>query len=109
MKTKKVEVLRSRAEILSELVNIPTAVQGKICSYVVTTSSGNPITYHKLQYWDSGKNHSIHIPNDKLQAFKDAVANGDKAWELLVELGKRDAADIQAAKSPLKKNSRNSS
>lgn len=108
MKTETKPSPRSRAEIMAELASLPPSVQGKICSYEVTTSSGNAITYHKLQYWANGKNHSVHIPNDKLAAFKEAVENGGRAWDLLVELGERDTVEIQSAGTPLK-NSRNSS
>lgn len=100
---------RSRSEILADLATLPPSIQGKISSFSVTTSSGNTITYHKLQYWANGKNHSIHIPNEKLAEFRAAVASGDRAWELLLELSRNDAEATKVEKSPLKKNSRISS
>ena len=100
---------RSRSEILADLATLPPSIQGKISPFSVTTSSGNTITYHKLQYWANGKNHSIHIPNEKLAEFRAAVASGDRAWELLLELSRNDAEATKVEKSPLKKNSRISS
>ena len=100
---------RSRSEILADLATLPPSIQGKISPFSVTTSSGNTITYHKLQYWANGRNHSIHIPNEKLAEFRAAVASGDRAWELLLELSKNDAEATKAEISPLKKSSRISS
>lgn len=108
MKSSSSRSRRTRSEILADLATLPPSMQGKISPFSVTTSSGNTITYHKLQYWSNGRNHSIHIPNEKLAEFRAAVASGDRAWELLLELSKNDTEETKAEKSPLK-NSRISS
>lgn len=96
---------RSRTEILAELAAIPAAVQGSISPFNVTTSSGNTITYHKLQYWDGHKSVSRHIPNDKLPEYRAAVEGGRRAKDLLVELTATDAASIDSSRDALKKRS----
>ena len=60
---------RRRAEILGELENIPFAVQGKICESRKTLASGKVAVYHNLQWWQDGKNHAVHIPEDRLAEF----------------------------------------
>lgn len=96
---------RTKAEILGSIANLPDSVQGSISSYTVSTSSGNKITYHKLQYWANGKNHAIHIPKEKLPQFQNAVKNGDRMRDLLAELTEATANSILSSDTPLKKKS----
>ena len=96
---------RTRAEILASIANLPDSVQGSISSYTVTTSSGREITYHKLQYWAGGRNHAIHIPKEKLAAFKAAIESGQRLRELLAELTEATARDMLSSDPPLKKTS----
>ena len=72
MKTTQPSNVRTRAEILASIANLPDSVQGSISSYKITTSSGMTITYHKLQYWADGRNHAIHIPKERLPDFEAA-------------------------------------
>ena len=99
---------RTRAEILASIANLPDSVQGSISSYTVTTSSGKTITYHKLQYWADGRNHTIHIPKEKLPDFEAAVENGRRLRELTAELTEATARDMLSSAPPLKKSSRRS-
>lgn len=82
MKTK----LRSRAEILAEIENIPFAVQGKICENRKPLANGRVGIYHNLQWWADGKNHAIHIPENRLAEFEEAVKGGKRVRELVAEL-----------------------
>lgn len=100
---------RTRAEILAELVSLPSAIQGKICEDRRVLASGTTAVYHNLQYWADGRNHTIRIPSGKLQEFRDAVKGGATAKKLLFELTRVDAEEIVSSDSPLKKNSRGSS
>ena len=99
---------RTRAEILASIANLPHSVQGSISSYTVTTSSGKTITYHKLQYWADGRNHTIHIPKERLPDFEAAVENGRRLRELTAELTEATARDMLSSAPPLKKSSRRS-
>lgn len=99
---------RTRAEILASIANLPDSVQGSISSYTVTTSSGKTITYHKLQYWADGRNHTIHIPKERLPDFEAAVENGRRLRELTAELTEATARDMLSSAPPLKKSSRRS-
>ena len=96
---------RTRAEILASIANLPDSVQGSISSYEVQTSSGRKITYHKLQYWAGGRNHSVHIPGERLADFKAAVESGGRLRELLAELTEVTVRDILSSATPLKKKS----
>ena len=108
MKTTQPSSGRTRAEILASIANLPGSVQGSISSYTVPTSSGRMITYHKLQYWANGRNHSVHIPGERLAEFKSAVENGGKLRGLLAELTEATVRDILSSAPPLKKSSRKS-
>ena len=96
---------RSRAEILGAIAAIPHAVQGKICEMRKKLAGGKTATYYNLQYWSDGKNHSIHVPREKLAEFKEAVEGGRKLRSLVTELGERDAQDILTSEPALKKKS----
>ena len=105
MKTDASASVRSRAEILGAIAAIPHAVQGKICEMHKTLAGGKTATYYNLQYWAEGKNHSIHVPREKLAEFRDAVEGGKKLRSLVTELGESDAQDILSSAAPLKKKS----
>ena len=78
MKTEAMPSSRSRAEILGSIAAIPHAVQGKICEMRKKLAGGKTATYYNLQYWSDGRNHSIHVPREKLAEFKEAVEGGRK-------------------------------
>lgn len=101
METKK----RRRAEILGELENIPFAVQGKICENRKTLADGKVAVYHNLQWWQDGRNHAVHIPEDRLAEFEEAVKGGKRAKELLMELSDCDADAVLSTESTSKKKS----
>ena len=101
MKTKE----RRRAEILGELENIPFAVQGKICENRKTLADGTVAVYHNLQWWQDGKNHAMHIPENRLAEFEEAVKGGRRAKELLLELSRSDAEAVLSEESTSKKKS----
>ena len=96
---------RRRAEILAEIESIPYAVQGKICENKKTLASGDVAVYHNLQWWSEGRNHAIHIPEDRLEEFRAAVEGGKRARELMAELSAHDAGAILAAGDTTKKKS----
>jgi hypothetical protein len=105
MKTKERQNVRPRSEIIGKIAAIPSAVQGKICEMHKKLAGGKTATYYNLQYWSEGRNHSIHVPREKLAEFKEAVAGGKRLRSLVTELGEADASDILSSASPLKKKS----
>lgn len=105
MKKETPQKTRSRAEILGAIAAIPHAVQGKICEMHKKLAGGKTATYYNLQYWSEGRNHSIHVPREKLAEFKEAVAGGKRLRSLVTELGEADASDILSSAPSLKKKS----
>ena len=105
MKDKTHKKARPRAEIPGAIAAIPSAVQGKICEMRKTLAGGKVATYYNLQYWADGRNHTIHIPREKLAQFRDAVSGGEKLKGLVAELAEADAHDILSSAPPLKKSS----
>ena len=99
------EQKRRRAEILGELENIPFAVQGKICENRKTLADGRVAVYHNLQWWQDGRNHAVHIPEDRLAEFEEAFKGGRRAKELLMELSRCDAETVLSPESTSKKKS----
>ncbi|MBQ8570182.1 MAG: hypothetical protein IJ444_01570 [Kiritimatiellae bacterium] len=99
--------IRRRTEILGKLENIPFAVQGKICENRKKLADGTIAVYHNLQWWQDGKNHAMHIPEERLAEFEEAVNGGKRAKELLMELSRSDAESILAAESTSKKSTPN--
>ena len=93
MKNKAALSSRSRSEILGAIASIPRAVQGKICEMHKTLAGGKTATYYNLQYWSQGRNHSVHIPREKLDEFREAVEGGMKLRSLVTELGESDMQD----------------
>ena len=104
MKNKAALSSRSRSEILGAIASIPRAVQGKICEMHKTLAGGKTATYYNLQYWSQGKNHSVHIPRERLDEFREAVEGGMKLRSLVTELGESDVQDILSSAAHLKKN-----
>ena len=105
MKTKEQPDLRPRSAIIGEIAAIPSAVQGKICEMRKQLSGGKVATYYNLQYWSDGRNHTMHIPREKLAQFRDAVRGGERLKALVAELAETDARDILSSAPPLKKSS----
>lgn len=95
----------SRSEIIASLASLPHALQGKICDDPRVLADGRTVTYHNLQFWADGRNHTIRIPEEKLAEFKEAVANGRKAKALLADLTRADAREMLSSAPALKKKS----
>jgi len=108
MKNKSTPSRRSRAEILAAIAKIPAAVQGKICSMTKTLADGSTATYYNLQQWRDGKNHTTHIPTERLAEFRKALEGGESLRSLEAELSDIDAESILSSASSLKKKSRKS-
>jgi len=100
--------IRSQSEIIGEMASLSGAMQGRISTFTVTSSSGAVHTYSKLQYWDGKKTVSVHIPRGREPEFQKAVSDGEKLKDLMLELTKSNAASILSSASSLKKKSRKS-
>lgn len=97
------KTLTKREELLSKIISFPYIIQGKICEDKRKLADGSITTYHNLQYWHNGKNHTQRIPEDKVADFKKAIENGQKAKELLFNIGKEDIKQILGSDSSVKK------
>ena len=93
---------RKRAEILAEVENIPFAVQGRICENRKKLANGGIAVYHNLQWWADGKNHAVHIPENRLAEFREAVTGGKRVKELIYELS-ASSTDSLLAEGPIAK------
>lgn len=105
MKSTSIPSRRSRTEIIAAITAIPAAIQGKICEQVKTLANGQQAKYYNLQYWHDGRNHTTHIPKDKLEEFRKAVDGGTRLRRLADELSELDSASILSSSDHLKKKS----
>ena len=85
---------RSRAEILGAIAAIPHAVQGKVCEMRKRLAGGGTATYYNLQYWSEGRNHSIHVPREKLAEFKEGRAGAVVEEAGRMADGGKNAAEV---------------
>lgn len=96
---------REKAKILAEIESIPFAVQGKICENRKPLANGGTGVYHNLQWWADGKNHAVHIPNDRLAEFEEAVKGGRRVRELVQELSETSTSALLSSEPTSKKKS----
>lgn len=99
-------LLRSRAEIISDMNGIECAVSGKITEKIRTLSNGETATYYQLQRWENGRNVTTHIPKERLQALAEAAAGHAKLKALVAELSVVDTKTVLDGSEPKKKRRR---
>lgn len=69
-------------ELLTQMAQIQTMEQGKLSSYRRAGRSKDADTYHRLQTWREGKNHSRHVRPEELPALQAALAGYARYCEL---------------------------
>lgn len=63
----------SPAELLAQMARIQSMERGKLSSYQRAGRSKGNDTYHRLQSWKDGKNHSRHVRPEELPALREAL------------------------------------
>jgi hypothetical protein len=74
----------NKQQILQQIAAIPAMERGKLSAYSFKDRSGLAGPYHKLQYWQAGKNHTRYVPADELPAVETALA-GHAQYQQLIE------------------------
>ena len=69
-------------DLLAQMAQIPTMERGKLSTYRRAGRSKNADTYHRLQIWQGGRNHSRHVRPEELPALEAALANYKRYCEL---------------------------
>jgi hypothetical protein len=72
---------KSKCELLAEITSMDVLLKGKITEKHTPAGKTNG---HKLQRWHQGKNQSIHVPEEKLEFYTQAVEN-HKCFTRLVD------------------------
>lgn len=72
----------SPARILAQMAQIQSMERGKLSSYRRAGRSQHADTYHRLQTWQNGKNHSRHVRPEELPALEAALAGYARYCEL---------------------------
>jgi hypothetical protein len=73
-----------KTRILQQIAAIPVMERGKLSDYSFKERSGASGPYHKLQYWQDGKNHTRYVSAEELPAVEAAVA-GHAQYRQLAE------------------------
>src|SRR5262245_22128589 len=63
----------SPTELLHQMAQIQSMERGKLSSYRRAGRSKDTDTYHRLQIWQDGKNHSRHVRPEELPALQAAL------------------------------------
>ena len=88
--------MRPRAEILSDICSVESAVSGKITVRERPLKNGGKARYCQLQQWVGGRNVTTHIPASKIGRYTDAVAGHARISALTGELSDADAQELGA-------------
>lgn len=72
----------SPTDLLAQMAQIQTMERGKLSSYRRAGRSKDADTYHRLQTWREGKNHTRHVRPEELPALQAALAGYARFCEL---------------------------
>lgn len=72
----------SPTDLLAQMAQIQTMERGKLSSYRRAGRSKDADTYHRLQTWREGKNHTRHVRPEELPALQAALADYARFCEL---------------------------
>ncbi len=64
----------TKQQLLEQIAAIPAMERGKLSTYSFKERPGVAGPYYKLQYWQSGKNHTRYIPADQVGDVQAALA-----------------------------------
>ena len=63
----------SPAQILAEIARIQSMEFGKLSEYQRPGRPKDSSTYHRLQIWQDGKNHTRHVRPEEVPALREAI------------------------------------
>ena len=63
-----------KTRILQQIAAIPAMERGKLSDYSFKERSADVPPYHKLQYWQEGKNHTRYVSDEEVSAVQAALA-----------------------------------
>jgi hypothetical protein len=69
-------------DLLTQMAQIQTMERGKLSAYRRAGRSKDADTYHRLQTWRDGKNHTRHVRPEELPALQAALAGYARYCEL---------------------------
>lgn len=87
-------------DLLAQMAQIRTMERGKLSTYRRAGRSKDADTYHRLQVWQGGKNHTRHVRPEEVPALQAAVAGyerycalSDQYVQLIVERTRAQMAE----------------
>jgi hypothetical protein len=89
--------------LLRNIDAIPTMERGKLSTVSLKDQSPNAGPYHKLQYWQNGKNHTRHVTPAEVPALQAAIAGYTQFCQLTEQYAELVIAETRQTIAGLKK------
>jgi hypothetical protein len=106
MKTTKASAQRDRSAVLADISAVGHAIAGTLTEKRRELKGGGTAVYHQLQRWEGGRNVTVHVPADKVDAVRAGIDGRMRLEALLEELSAADTAEALAAGDDAKKKRR---
>ena len=103
MKTSHAVQSRDRAAILADINTVGSCIAGTLTERRRELRGGGVAVYHQLQRWEGGRNVTVHVPPDKVQAVRAGIAGRERIGALLEEVSAADTAEALAGGDGVKK------
>jgi len=97
---------RDRSAILAEIGAVENAIAGTLTEKCRELKGGGTAVYHQLQRWKDGRNVTVHVPADRVEAVRAGIAGRARLESLLQELADADTEAALAGGDPDKKKRR---
>ncbi len=104
MKTNHTGQPRDRAAVLADINAIGHVIAGKLTEKRRELKGGGIAVYYQLQRWEGGRNVTVHVPADKVDAVRAGIAGRMRLEALLDELCAAGTAEALAGGDDVKKN-----
>lgn len=82
-------------QLLQQIAAIPTMERGKLSAYSFKDRGGASGPYHKLQFWENGKNNTRYIPADQVPDVQAALAGYAAYQQLTAEYAQTVIAETR--------------
>jgi len=89
-----------RESLLAKIKRIPVMIQGTLTQKSRRRADGSRATYHQLQQWEDGANHTRHVPAAQVEAVEEGILGYARAQDLLAQVARADEQAVLHAPAP---------
>jgi hypothetical protein len=83
---------RDRSAILADISAIENIVEGTLAEMRREQQGGGVAVYYNLQRWKGGRNTTVYVPQERVEAVKAGIKGRERLGELVAELAAVDTA-----------------